>query len=114
MKITKERAMELITKGGEMGGGQIAELNSEETLCALWGIDGYAILKYIDTIETPAMTYDEFTPHCIACGGNWGGMLLTGIKALYPTVWKMIPNDMGIFAWTAICETLTVLNIKGE
>lgn len=112
MTITAERALELIIKGGDMKGGEIKELTPAETLCALWGVDGYAIVKYVDTIDTPEMTYDEFMKHCTACGGNWGGMLLTGIKELYPIVWKMIPDDMGIFAWTAICDTLAVLNIK--
>lgn len=30
------------------------------------------------------MTYDEFLNYCTACGGNWGGMLLTGIEKLFP------------------------------
>lgn len=114
MTITKERAMELIANGGEMRGAEIRDLTPAETLCALWGVDGYAIVKYVDTIDTPAMTYDEFAHHCTACGGNWGEMLLTGIRELYPTVWEMIPDNMGIFAWTAICETLALLNIKGN
>ena len=114
MTITKERALELIANGGNMKGAEIKELSPAETLCALWGVDGYAIIKYVDTIETPAMTYDEFLKNCTACGGNWGGMLLTGIKKLYPTVWEMIPDDMGIFAWCALCETLAVLNVKGD
>lgn len=114
MTITKERAMELIANGDEMRGEEIRDLTPAETLCALWGVDGYAIVKYVDTIDTPAMTYDEFASHCTACGGNWGGMLLTGIRELYPTVWEMIPDNMGIFAWTAICETLALLNIKGD
>ena len=114
MTITKERAMELIANGSEMRGAEIRDLTPAETLCALWGVDGYAIVKYVDTIDAPAMTYDEFIRHCTACGGNWGGMLLTGIRELYPTIWEMIPDNMGIFAWTAICETLALLNIKGD
>jgi len=41
------------------------------------------------------MTISEFFGKCIACGGNWGAMLLTGIKKCFPVVYDAIPEDMG-------------------
>ena len=34
--------------------------------------------------EKKTMTYKEFLQSCSACGGNWGAMLLTGIKRVFP------------------------------
>ena len=112
--FSMERADELIRKGQDMTGEEIKNLSPEETLCALWGEAGLAIVKYVNTIDTPKMTQDEFLNHCTACGGNWGGMLLTGIHKLYPEVWDLIPDKMGVFAWRCLCDTLELLNIKGD
>ena len=30
------------------------------------------------------MTFSEFLSNCTACGVNWGAMLLTGIKRVFP------------------------------
>ena len=57
------------------------------------------------------MEFDDFLNYCVACGGNWGGMLLSGIKELFPDVWELIPDDMGMFAFSVICDTLRLLNI---
>lgn len=53
----------------------------------------------------------QFLDHCVTCGGNWGGMLLSGIKELYPKVYELIPDDMGIFAFTCIIYTLRLLGV---
>lgn len=38
-----------------------------------------------DTAERKVdMTQEEFLQKCTACGGDWGAMLLTGIKAVFP------------------------------
>ena len=31
-----------------------------------------------------SMSMEEFLLNCTACGGNWGAMLLTGIKRVFP------------------------------
>lgn len=90
----------------------LSKLTDREYLEAVWGEDGTKVLTAIDTITTTPMTAKEFLEHCTTCGGNWGGMLLTGIRELYPTVWDVIPDDMGIYAWNAICSLCTLLNIK--
>ena len=44
--------------------------NGKEVFCACW-----CAPKFNYTLE-------RFLNHCTAQGGNWGGMLLSGIKAL--------------------------------
>ena len=58
-----------------------------------------------------AMTFSEFLNECVCCGGNWGGMILSGVRKLYPRTWDAIPNDMGAFAFTTICNLLIVLDV---
>lgn len=60
--------------------------------------------------KTP-MTFREFLSHCTACGGNWGGMLLTGIDELWLEVWCVIPENMGVHAFTTICNLLILLGV---
>jgi len=39
------------------------------------------------------MTLKEFVSrHCIACGGNWTAMFLTGIKNCFPDFYKKMPK----------------------
>lgn len=87
---------------------QLNALSDRECISTLWGDN---VLAVIDNQHTTTMTIDEFLKHCTACGGNWGGMLLTGIKELYPEVYDAIPDEMGHFAWLAICTTLKLLGV---
>lgn len=73
-----------------------------------WGAKVADIAVGMDGVP---MSMKDFLFHCTACGGNWGGMLLTGIQELYPAVWDAIPDDMGIYAWSVICNTLILLNV---
>lgn len=90
------------------------QLLGDEFLVATWKEDGIKVIEVIATQHTTPMTTDEFLSHCTACGGDWGAMLLSGIKALYPAVYDAIPDQMGHFAWRCLCETLELLQIKGE
>ena len=85
-----------------------------EQLQKLWGDSAEKVLNAIDNTTITPMSGKEFLSHCTTCGGNWVGMLLTGIQELYPTVWDAIPDDMGINAWGAICTVCTLLQIKFE
>ena len=58
-------------------------------------------------------TFKNFLTHCTACGGNWCGMLLTGIRKLYPDVWDAIPDDMGLYAFYDICAVLVLCGVRG-
>ena len=91
--------------------GELNKLSDRECIVALWGND---VLEVIDSQTTTPMTMKQFLTHCTACGGNWGGMLLTGIQELYPAVYDAIPDNMGHFAWLAICTTTRLLNIEPE
>lgn len=73
-----------------------------------WGDDVLAVACL--ATKTP-MTFKEFLTHCTACGGNWGGMLLTGVNELYPEVWKAIPDDMGWNPFNTICALLVLLGV---
>ena len=77
-----------------------------------WGRDGEKVIAECFKADTKEITNLEFLPYCSACGGNWGGMLLTGIKRLYPEVWDAIPDDMGHNAWSCIIATLKLLKIN--
>ena len=56
-------------------------------------------------------SFDDFLKHCTMCGGNWGGMLLTGIKKLYPKVWEAIPEQMGVNAFASLVDVLLLLGV---
>lgn len=76
-----------------------------------WGEDGKKVLEAIARQDIKAMSSDEFLSHCTACGGNWGGMFLTGIKELYPEVYEAIPAQMGKNAFFVICAVLDLLQV---
>ena len=83
-------------------------MTSQEFIVDKWGSQGKQVVDICERINAPVMTADEFLNHCFACGGNWVGMLLTGIKALYPEVYDAIPGKMGRYAWDCLCETLVL------
>lgn len=59
----------------------------------------------------------EFFEYCTACGGNWGGMLLSGIERLRPEVYEAIPNkiaESGGEAFALICNVMYLLRIGDE
>lgn len=88
---------------------ELSALSERDFISYTWGD---TVLEVIDRQTTTPMTMDTFLTHCTACGGNWGGMLLTGLKELYPEVYDAIPDNMGMLAWRCICDTLILLNIK--
>ena len=91
---------------------QLADLSDSDFILATWKHDGISVLEAIDRQHITPMTNDSFiSNHCYACGGDWGAMLLTGIKALYPEVYHAIPDNMGHFAWRCLCSVVTLLGI---
>lgn len=91
---------------------ELNNLSDREYIIAVWGKHGEKVVVEIDLVSKQPITMSDFLNYCTACGGNWGGMLLSGIRTLYPTVWDVIPDDMGIFAWEAICAVCRLLNIS--
>ena len=89
---------------------------AQDNLVRWWGEDGKRVIEAIfnytdDNINWRGTSVNEFFQVCTACGGNWGGMLLSGIKELFPSVWDAIPQNMGTHAWECICYTLMLLGI---
>ena len=110
---TNKNYTELVKTGKDMTVDQLVQLTPDEYVVANWGEAGLKLVELISTkyANNPHMELDEFLSHCTMCGGNWGGMLLTGIQELFPDVWELIPDDMGMFAYSVICDTLNLLNI---
>lgn len=50
---------------------------------------GEGVLEAIDNCEPLNITFGQFLDKCVACGGNWGGMLLSGLRfgKLFPKIW---------------------------
>ena len=90
---------------------QLDKLSARESITHFWG---KGVLDAIDRQHAIPLTRDIFLNHCTACGGDWNAMLLSGIKALYPEVYDAIPDDMGYLAFRLICDTMELLQVKGE
>ena len=89
-----------------MTGERIVELTT--MLMKDWG---EKVVPEIFSAPKIHMTQKEFLSNCIACGGNWGGMLLTGIRELWPAVYDAIPDDMGCFAFECIADILILCGV---
>lgn len=85
--------------------------NAQAQIITEWGNRGKRVIEECSRIKPFNGSSSEFLDYCVACGGNWGGMLLTGIRKLYPTVWSAIPNDMGSSAWACICAVLILCGV---
>ena len=55
----------------------------------------------------------EFLDHCVCCGGNWGGMFLSGLEKLYPSVYAAIPDNMGATGNEAFINIIYVMMLCG-
>ena len=86
-------------------------INAQETLVDCWEEDGKKVIAECAKVTPFNEKVETFLEHCTCCGGNWGGMFLSGIKKLYPNVWAVIPDDMGVFAWEGICNTLILCGV---
>lgn len=54
-------------------------------------VDGNVMLP-----ESAKMPFSEFLKHCHTCGGDWTGMLLSGIKEINPEYFDKIPDNQDI------------------
>lgn len=75
---------------------------------------GMAVLREVYYADCKPMTAKEFLTHCTACGGNWGGMLLSGVEKLYPLVYDEIPEHLGYdgnYAFGTIVALLHLLKV---
>ena len=81
-----------------------------QTLIKYWGERTAIDIALVAHDNYFKISVDEFLDYCTACGGNWGGMLLNGIKVLWPEVWDLIPEHMGTHAFECI---VSVMNLCG-
>ena len=86
-------------------------LEAQATILENWGESGKKVVEECAKSAPLNMKSQEFLQSCVACGGNWGGMLLSGIQALRPNVWEAIPDDMGVCAWGCICSVLILCGV---
>lgn len=89
---------------------------AKDTIIENWGANGVTVINAAKK-EKKEMSFDEFLTHCFPCGGNWGGMLLTGIDELFPAVYKAIPNPMaktGEKAFSLLLDTLILCGVRFE
>jgi hypothetical protein len=80
-----------------------------------WGDNGKRCIE-LALAHPLHIPYKEFLESCTACGGNWGGMLLSGINRLRPEIYEAIPDNMGHRAFIVICAVIQLLGVdtKGE
>lgn len=93
---------------------ELSELDSTDFIIAVWKEKGIAIVEYIKTLNVTPQPMENFLSFCTPCGGNWGGMLLSGLKELYPTIWELIPENMGVFGFGALCDVVALLGYYKE
>ena len=61
-----------------------------------------------DSYNTINDARDDFMKQCTACGGNWTGMLWSGVREVFPEFYQTFPEGTKVsFPWLA--EVITVL-----
>ena len=88
------------------------KISSKANLLRNWGEDGEKVISACEKVAPFNGTSKQFLDHCIACGGDWGQMLLSGVKELYPEIWDLIPDNMGTFAFACIVDVLILLGVN--
>lgn len=86
-------------------------IEAQNYLVENWGEDGKKVIETAFTVNPFRGTTTDFLSYCLACGGDWGQMLLTGIQELYPEVHNVIPKEMGVFAFTCLCYVLILCGV---
>ena len=55
---------------------------AQDTLIKCWGDDGKKVIEECAKVKPFNGSMKSFFEYCACCGGNWVGMLLSGVKAL--------------------------------
>lgn len=88
-------------------------VEAQEFLVEEWGDDGKRVIEECLRSRMP-ITGDEFFNHCAAYGGDWNGLLLSGIKELFPKVWDAIPEEMGKHAFACLSYALMLCGVDSS
>ena len=99
----------------ELADKPLHKLTEEEFLAVMWGENGIRLIDDYYNGELPNfdMSMKEFLSHCTACGGNWSGMLLTGIRELSPIIYSEIPDELGIDGTSGFVALNILLKMLG-
>ena len=84
---------------------------AQDILVEYWGSDGEKVIEECARTNPFKGSTRTFLEHCICCGGNWNRMFLSGIKALFPSVYDIIPDNMGNNAFSCICATILLCGV---
>lgn len=76
-----------------------------------WGDAGKTVCKLAYYADKFNGNFEKLLTHCTPCGGNWGGLLLSGIKQLWPDVYEAIPDNMGKSAFVDLVHLLSLLGV---
>lgn len=87
---------------------------AKEWLRIHWEEDAEKVFEAVSLQIPYNGSFAEFEEQeCVACGGNWGAMVLYGIKGIFPEVYDAIPNNMGKNGTEAFVSLLYVLLLCG-
>lgn len=64
------------------------------------------------SLDREDMSYDEFLENCLACGGNWSNMILSGIRAIFPNVYDAMPDRE--YSFIELIEIIEMCGVKIE
>ena len=84
---------------------------AQETIVNNWHEAGEEVIAACFYSNPFKDSFEAFLSHCTPCGGNWGGLLLSGIAELYPEVYNAIPDDMGLNAFNSLVCVLILLGV---
>lgn len=87
-------------------------LEAQDFIVEHWGESGKrVVIETRKASEYYGITFTEFLDNCVSFGGNWGGMILSGIHELWPNVFDVIPDNMGRFAFMCLCYTIVLCGV---
>lgn len=87
---------------------------AKEWLLDHWRDDAEKVFEAISLQIPYNGSFAEFEEQeCVACGGDWGAMLLSGIQATFPEVYDAIPYNMGRNGTEAFISVVYVLLLCG-
>lgn len=86
-------------------------VDCQNILVKYWGEKGKDVIVECAKVNPFNADFKHFLTYCTACGGNWGGMILSGIRELYPNVWEAIPDKIGAHAFDCICCTIVLCGV---
>ncbi len=79
-------------------------IEAQTMLVQHWEDAGKRVIEECHKVNPYNKPFSEFISNdCSCCGGDWGAMILTGIRRLYPNVYDAIPDHMGMYAFFLLC-----------